>query len=93
MRVLTESFMGSNLQLAMLAYARVDFAAARADSFCTLEGITVEVSGRRFARGVGPEGVELALSLRRHATRLLVSPGLMKSNRERRWQPPVPSIQ
>lgn len=40
-RVLSETFMGSNLQLAMLVYARVDFGAARADSFCTLEGITV----------------------------------------------------
>jgi HK97 family phage major capsid protein len=40
-RVLQEAFLGSNLQLAVLAYARVDFAAARAASFCTLEGITV----------------------------------------------------
>lgn len=40
-RVLSEAFMGSNLQLAVLAYARVDFGAARAASFCTLEGITV----------------------------------------------------
>lgn len=40
-RVLTESFLGSNLQLAVLAYARVDFAATRQESFCTLEGITV----------------------------------------------------
>ena len=40
-RVLSETFMGSNLQIAMLAYARVDFAATRAQSFCTLEGITV----------------------------------------------------
>jgi HK97 family phage major capsid protein len=40
-RVLSETFMGSNLQLAVLAYARVDFGAARAASFCTLEGITV----------------------------------------------------
>lgn len=39
-RVLQESFLGSNLQIAVLAYARVDFAATRADSFCTLEGIT-----------------------------------------------------
>lgn len=40
-RVLSETFMGSNLQIAVLAYARVDFAATRAASFCTLEGITV----------------------------------------------------
>lgn len=40
-RVLSETFMGSNLQIAVLAYARVDFAATRQDSFCTLEGITV----------------------------------------------------
>ncbi|MDH4234257.1 MAG: phage major capsid protein, partial [Gallionella sp.] len=40
-RVLSETFMGSNLQLAILAYARVDFAATRQQSFCTLEGITV----------------------------------------------------
>lgn len=39
-RVLSESFMGSNLQLAVLAYARVDFAGVRPASFCTLEGIT-----------------------------------------------------
>jgi HK97 family phage major capsid protein len=40
-RVLQESFLGSNLQIAVLAYARVDFAATRHQSFCTLEGITV----------------------------------------------------
>lgn len=40
-RVLSEAYMGSNLQIAVLAYARVDFAATRAQSFCTLEGITV----------------------------------------------------
>lgn len=40
-RVLSEAFMGSNLQIAVLAYARVDFAATRHESFCTLEGITV----------------------------------------------------
>lgn len=40
-RVLQESFLGTNLQIAVLAYARVDFAATRAQSFCTLEGITV----------------------------------------------------
>lgn len=39
-RVLSESFMGSNLQLAVLAYARVDFAGVRPASFCTLEGLT-----------------------------------------------------
>lgn len=39
-RVLTETFMGSNLQLALLAYARVDFQSARDESFCSLEGIT-----------------------------------------------------
>lgn len=40
-RILSEAFMGSNLQVAVLAYARVDFAATREQSFCTLEGITV----------------------------------------------------
>ncbi len=40
-RVLQETFLGTNLQIAVLAYARVDFAATRAQSFCTLEGITV----------------------------------------------------
>jgi HK97 family phage major capsid protein len=40
-RVLSEAFMGSNLQVAVLAYARCDFAATRQVSFCTLEGITV----------------------------------------------------
>lgn len=40
-RVLSETFMGSNLQLAVLAYARVDFAGVRPQSFCTLEDITV----------------------------------------------------
>lgn len=40
-RVLSEAYMASNLQVAVLAYARVDFAATRAQSFCTLEGITV----------------------------------------------------
>lgn len=40
-RVLQEAFMASNLQIAVLAYARVDFAATRAASFCSLEGITV----------------------------------------------------
>lgn len=40
-KVLQEQYMASNLQLAVLAYARVDFAATRAQSFTTLEGITV----------------------------------------------------
>ncbi|MCX7179441.1 MAG: phage major capsid protein [Proteobacteria bacterium] len=40
-RILSEAFLGSNLQVAVLAYARVDFAATRQQSFCTLEGITV----------------------------------------------------
>lgn len=40
-RVLQEKFLGSNLQIGVLAYARVDFAATRHTSFCTLEGITV----------------------------------------------------
>ena len=40
-KVLQETFLGSNLQIAVLAYARVDFAATRHQSFCTLEGITV----------------------------------------------------
>lgn len=39
-RVLQEAFLGSNLQIGVLAYARVDFAATRAASFCTMEGIT-----------------------------------------------------
>lgn len=40
-RILSEAFMGSNLQVAVLAYSRVDFAATRHQSFCTLEDITV----------------------------------------------------
>lgn len=40
-RILDQAFLGSNLQLAVLVYARVDFASARDESFCTLEGITV----------------------------------------------------
>lgn len=40
-QVLRETYLGSNLQIAVLAYARVDFAATRQQSFCTLEGITV----------------------------------------------------
>jgi HK97 family phage major capsid protein len=39
-RVLTEAFLGSNLQIGILAYARCDFAATRPASFCTAEGIT-----------------------------------------------------
>jgi len=38
-RVLNEMFMGSNLQIGVLCYARVDFAGAREQSFCTLEGV------------------------------------------------------
>lgn len=40
-RVLSEAFMGSNLQVAVVCYARCDFAPAREQSFCSLEGITV----------------------------------------------------
>jgi hypothetical protein len=40
-RILQEAFLGSNLQVAVLAYARVDFIAAREESFATMEGITV----------------------------------------------------
>jgi len=40
-KVLSEAFLGSNLQVAVLAYARVDFGATRQQSFCTMEGITV----------------------------------------------------
>jgi len=40
-RILSETFMGSNLQVAVLAYARVDFQPTRQQSFCTVEGITV----------------------------------------------------
>ncbi|MFA7270888.1 MAG: phage major capsid protein [Sterolibacterium sp.] len=40
-QVLTQSYLGSNLQLGILAYARCDFASVRDESFCTLEGITV----------------------------------------------------
>jgi HK97 family phage major capsid protein len=40
-RVLDQAFMGSNLQLAVLAYARCDFVATREASFHTLEGITI----------------------------------------------------
>lgn len=40
-RVLSEAFMGSNLQVAILAYARVDFQPTRASSFCVMPGITI----------------------------------------------------
>lgn len=39
-RVLTESFLGSNLQIGVLVYARVDFQAEHEESFVTMEGIT-----------------------------------------------------
>ncbi len=40
-RVLTETFLGSNLQVALLGYVRCDFVAVRPESFVTLEGLTV----------------------------------------------------
>lgn len=40
-RVLREAFMASNLQVAVIAYARCDFVPTREKSFCTLEGISV----------------------------------------------------
>jgi HK97 family phage major capsid protein len=40
-RVLQEAFMGSNLQIALLAFARVDFVSQRDEAFATMEGITV----------------------------------------------------
>lgn len=40
-RVLSTELLAEKLQVAVLAYARCDFAATRAASFCTLEGITV----------------------------------------------------
>lgn len=40
-KVLSEAYMGSNLQVAVLAYARCDFVPTRTNSFCTLSGITV----------------------------------------------------
>ena len=40
-RILSEAFMGSNLQVAVLCFARVDFAPTRVESFCSIEGITV----------------------------------------------------
>jgi HK97 family phage major capsid protein len=39
-KVLDQAFMGSHLQVAVLAVARVDFVTSRPQSFCTLEGIT-----------------------------------------------------
>jgi HK97 family phage major capsid protein len=39
-RILDQAYFGSNLTLAVTAYARVDFAGAREESFTTLEGIT-----------------------------------------------------
>ena len=38
--VLRQTFLGSNLQIGILAHARVDFAAVRSESFCSLEDIT-----------------------------------------------------
>lgn len=38
---LREAFLGSNLQMALLVYARVDFQAAPDASFATLEGISL----------------------------------------------------
>jgi len=40
-RILNEAYFASNLQFAMVAYARVDFQPVRPASFCTLEGVTV----------------------------------------------------
>jgi HK97 family phage major capsid protein len=40
-KLLDQTYMGSNLQFALLAVARCDFAATRPASFCTMEGITV----------------------------------------------------
>jgi hypothetical protein len=40
-RILEESFLGSNLQIGVLAYARCDFQAVRPTSFVTGEGLTV----------------------------------------------------
>lgn len=40
-QVLRETFMGSNLQVAVLAYARCDFGVTRPTDFCALEDITV----------------------------------------------------
>jgi HK97 family phage major capsid protein len=40
-RVLNSEFLADTLSIAVLVYARVDFAATRAASFVTLEGLTV----------------------------------------------------
>lgn len=40
-RVMQERFLADTLEIGVLVYARVDFAATNASSFCTLEGITV----------------------------------------------------
>lgn len=40
-KVLNERFLGDTLEIGMLIYARVDFVATRAVSFCTLEDISV----------------------------------------------------
>ena len=40
-RVLSEAYLGSNLEIAVLAYARVDFGATRPTSFCSAPGITI----------------------------------------------------
>jgi len=40
-RVLQERFIADTLEIGVLVYARVDFAATNASSFVTLEGITV----------------------------------------------------
>ena len=39
-RVLSERFLGDNLQVGVLVYARVDFQPTHVESFVTLEGIT-----------------------------------------------------
>jgi HK97 family phage major capsid protein len=39
-QVLREAFLGSNLQLAILVYARCDFMPVREASFVTLEGVS-----------------------------------------------------
>ncbi|MDD5030534.1 MAG: phage major capsid protein, partial [Rhodoferax sp.] len=39
-KLLDQSFMGSNLDLALLCYSRLDFGVTRPVSICTVEGIT-----------------------------------------------------
>lgn len=39
-KVLDQSFMGSNLDMALLCYSRLDFGVTRPTSICTVEGIT-----------------------------------------------------